>query len=167
MNSSTLLVNLSTLFGEQSGLIFAALGAAIAVFLSGVGSAKGVGIVGEVAAGLMAEEPEKFGKSLVLQLLPGTQGLYGFVIGLMVLGRLKPDMSIGEGLYIFMACLPIAVAGYGSAIAQGRVAASGISLLAKNEEQSTKGIIYAVMVETYALLAFVVSIMLLSGVSFK
>ena len=115
----------------------------------------------------MAEEPEKFGKSLVLQLLPGTQGLYGFVIGLMVLGRLKPDMGIGEGLYIFMACLPIAVAGYGSAIAQGRVAASGISLLAKNEEQSTKGIIYAVMVETYALLAFVVSIMLLSGVSFK
>ena len=85
----------------------------------------------------------------------------------MVLGRLKPDMSIGEGLYIFMACLPIAMAGYGSAIAQGRVAASGISLLAKNEEQSTKGIIYAVMVETYALLAFVVSIMLLSGVSFK
>lgn len=167
MNSSTLLVNLSTLFGEQSGLIFAALGAAIAVFLSGIGSAKGVGIVGEVAAGLMAEEPEKFGKSLVLQLLPGTQGLYGFVIGLMVLGRLKPDMSIGEGLYIFMACLPIAMAGYGSAIAQGRVAASGISLLAKNEEQSTKGIIYAVMVETYALLAFVVSIMLLSGVSFK
>ena len=160
-------MNLSTLFGEQSGLIFAALGAAVAVFLSGIGSAKGVGMVGEVAAGLMAEEPEKFGKSLGLQLLPGTQGLYGFVIGLMVLGRLNPQMSIAEGIYIFIACLPIAIAGYGSAIFQGRVAASGISLLAKNEEQSTKGIVYAVMVETYALLAFVVSIMLLSGVSFK
>ena len=160
-------MNLSTLFGEQSGLIFAALGAAVAVFLSGIGSAKGVGMVGEVAAGLMAEEPEIFGKSLVLQLLPGTQGLYGFVIGLMVLGRLNPQMSIAEGIYIFIACLPIAIAGYGSAIFQGRVAASGISLLAKNEEQSTKGIVYAVMVETYALLAFVVSIMLLSGVSFK
>ena len=160
-------MNLSTLFGEQSELIFAALGAAVAVFLSGIGSAKGVGMVGEVAAGLMAEEPEKFGKSLVLQLLPGTQGLYGFVIGLMVLGRLNPQMSIAEGIYIFIACLPIAIAGYGSAIFQGRVAASGISLLAKNEEQSTKGIVYAVMVETYALLAFVVSIMLLSGVSFK
>ena len=135
-------MNLSTLFGEQSGLIFAALGAAVAVFLSGIGSAKGVGMVGEVAAGLMAEEPEKFGKSLVLQLLPGTQGLYGFVIGLMVLGRLNPQMSIAEGIYIFIACLPIAIAGYGSAIFQGRVAASGISLLAKNEEQSTKGIVY-------------------------
>lgn len=158
-------MNLSTLFGEQSGLIFAALGAAVAVFLSGIGSAKGVGMVGEVAAGLMAEEPEKFGKSLVLQLLPGTQGLYGFVIGLMVLGRLNPQMSIAEGIYIFIACLPIAIAGYGSAIFQGRVAASGISLLAKNEEQSTKGIVYAVMVETYALLAFVISmIMVLLGV---
>lgn len=158
-------MNLSTLFGEQSGLIFAALGAAVAVFLSGIGSARGVGMVGEVAAGLMAEEPEKFGKSLVLQLLPGTQGLYGFVIGLMVLGRLNPQMSIAEGIYIFIACLPIAIAGYGSAIFQGRVAASGISLLAKNEEQSTKGIVYAVMVETYALLAFVISmIMVLLGV---
>ena len=132
----------------------------------GWGSAIGVGTVGEVAAGLMIEEPEKFGKSLVLQLLPGTQGLYGFVIGLMVLGRLNVNLSVAEGLYIFMACLPIAIAGFGSAIAQGRVAAAGISLLAKNEEQSTKGIIYAVMVETYALLAFVVSIMLLSGVKF-
>ena len=158
-------MNLSTLFGEQSGLIFAALGAAVAVFLSGIGSAKGVGMVGEVAAGLMAEEPEKFGKSLVLQLLPGTQGLYGFVIGLMVLGRLNPQMSIAEGFYLFVACLPIAIAGYGSAVFQGRVAASGISLLAKNEEQSTKGIVYAVMVETYALLAFVISmIMVLLGV---
>ena len=158
---------MSTLFAQYGGVLFATLGAAVAVFLSGIGSARGVGMVGEVAAGLMAEEPEKFGKSLVLQLLPGTQGLYGFVIGLMVLGRLNPQMSIAEGIYIFIACLPIAIAGYGSAIFQGRVAASGISLLAKNEEQSTKGIVYAVMVETYALLAFVVSIMLLSGVSFK
>jgi len=160
-------MNMSTLFAQYGGVLFATLGAAVAVFLSGIGSARGVGMVGEVAAGLMAEEPEKFGKSLVLQLLPGTQGLYGFVIGLMVLGRLNPQMSIAEGIYIFIACLPIAIAGYGSAIFQGRVAASGISLLAKNEEQSTKGIVYAVMVETYALLAFVVSIMLLSGVSFK
>ena len=79
----------------------------------------------------------------------------------MVLGKITKDLSVANGLGILMACLPIAIAGYGSAIAQGRVAASGISLLAKNEEQNTKGIIYAVMVETYALLAFVVSIMLL------
>ena len=79
----------------------------------------------------------------------------------MVLGKLDSKMPLQTGLGILMACLPIAIAGYGSAIAQGKVAASGISLLAKNEEQNTKGIIYSVMVETYALLAFVVSIMLL------
>ncbi|MFA7533758.1 MAG: V-type ATP synthase subunit K, partial [Tissierellaceae bacterium] len=69
---------------SHGGVFFAGLGIAVAVFLSGIGSAKGVGLVGEAASGLMIEEPEKFGKSLVLQLLPGTQGLYGFVIGLML-----------------------------------------------------------------------------------
>ena len=155
-------MNVSQFLVQNGGIVMATLGAALATLLSGIGSAKGVGIVGEVATGLMSEEPEKFGKSLVLQLLPGTQGLYGFFIGLMVLGKLNAIMTFQNGLGILMACLPVALAGYGSAIAQGRVAASGISLLAKNEEQNTKGIIYAVMVETYALLAFVVSIMLLA-----
>ncbi len=150
----------------DGGVFFAALGAAVAVFLSGMGSALGIGIVGQAAAGLVIEEPEKFGRSLVLQLLPGTQGLYGFVIGLLVLGRLDIGMGALEGLYILAACLPIGFVGWISGIAQGKAAAAGISILARNEEQSTKGIIYAVMVETYALLAFVVSLILLNAVSF-
>ena len=124
---------------NNGGLIFAALGVALAVGLSGIGSAKGVGLVGEAASGLVTEEPEKFGKALVLELLPGTQGLY--LIG---------------------ACLPIAIAGLFSGIAQGRVAASGIQILAKRPEHNTKGIILAAMVETYALLGFVISFMLVS-----
>lgn len=151
---------------EFGGVFFAGLGIAIAVFLSGIGSAAGIGIVGEAAAGLVIEEPEKFGKSLVLQLLPGTQGLYGFVIGLLVMARLDVGMSLGEGLYLLAACLPIGFVGWKSAISQGRVSAAGISILAKNESQTTKGIIYAVMVETYALLAFVISLILVNAVSF-
>lgn len=147
---------------QNGGVAMAILGAAIAVLFSGIGSAKGVGIVGQAGAGLMAEEPEKFGKSLVLQLLPGTQGLYGFVIGLMVTtAYITPGMSIGQGLFVFASCLPVGFVGYGSAIAQGKVAAAGIGILAKNEAQSTKGIIYAVMVETYAILAFVMSLLML------
>ena len=142
------------------------LGISLAVLLSGIGSAKGVGIVGESASGLIIEEPEKFGKSLVLQLLPGTQGLYGFVIGLISLGSLSPDMSMQQGLYILFACLPIAFVGLYSAIYQAKVAAAGLAILAKNEDHSTKGIIYAVMVETYALLAFVMSLILLSSGGF-
>jgi len=151
---------------ENGGIVFAVLGIALAVLLSGIGSAKGVGIVGEAATGLIIEEPEKFGKSLVLQLLPGTQGLYGFVIGLMSLGSLSVDMSMQQGLYILFACLPIAFVGLYSAIYQSKVAASGLAILAKNEDHSTKGIISSVMVETYALLAFVMSLILLSSGGF-
>ena len=151
---------------EYGGIAFAVLGISLAVLLSGIGSAKGVGVVGESASGLIIEEPEKFGKSLVLQLLPGTQGLYGFVIGLISLGSLTPDMSMQQGLYILFACLPIAFVGLYSAMYQAKVAAAAIAILAKNEEHSTKGIIYSVMVETYALLAFVMSLILLSSGGF-
>ena len=147
---------------NNGGLIFAALGAAQAVGLSGIGSAKGVGIVGEAATGLVTEEPEKFGKALVLQLLPGTQGLYGFVIGFLIFTKMTSGMAFEQGLYLLAAGLPIAFAGLWSGIAQGKVAASGIQILAKNEEHNTKGIILAAMVETYALLGFVISFMLVN-----
>ena len=147
---------------NNGGLIFAAMGVALAVGLSGIGSAKGVGIVGEAATGLVTEEPEKFGKALVLQLLPGTQGLYGFVIGFLVFTKMASGMPLDQGLYLLGACLPIAFAGLWSGIAQGKVAAAGIQILAKNPEHNTKGIILAAMVETYALLGFVISFMLVN-----
>lgn len=151
---------------QSGGVFFAGLGAAVAVFLSGIGSAIGLSIVGEAASGVIIEEPDKFGRALILQLLPGTQGLYGFVIGLLVLGKLNVGMSLAEGLFLFGSCLPIGFVGWQSAIAQGKTAAAGISILAKNEEHATKGIIFSVMVETYALLAFVISLILVNAVSF-
>ncbi len=159
-------MNFTEFLSSYGGVVFAGLGAALAVILSGFGSAIGVGLVGQAASGLIIEEPHKFGKSLVLQLLPGTQGLYGFVIGLLVLGTLDAGMSLANGMYLFAACLPVGLVGWVSAIAQGKTAAAGISILAKNEEHSTKGIIYAVMVETYALLAFVISLILVNAVAF-
>ena len=148
---------------SYSGFIFGALGIALAVGLSGIGSAKGVGIVGEAAAGLVTEEPEKFGKALVLELLPGTQGLYGFVIGFLILNNLSTTTTLSQGLYLFAAALPIAITGLLSAIAQGKVAASGIQILAKNPDHNTKGIILSAMVETYALLGFVISFLLVTN----
>ena len=152
-------------FMENSGgFIIGALGVALAVGMSGAGSAKGVGIAGEAAAGLLSEQPEKFGKALILQLLPGTQGLYGFVIGLLVLRQLKPETTFAQGLYLLCACLPIAIVGLWSAIAQGKTSAAGIQILAKNPEHNTKGILLAAMVETYAILGFVVSFLLVNAV---
>jgi V/A-type H+/Na+-transporting ATPase subunit K len=151
------------LVGNNGGFILAALGIALAVGMAGIGSSKGVGIVGEAAASLITEEPEKFGRALVLQLLPGTQGLYGFVIGFLVLTRLSGDLTLAQGVYYLMACLPIAIAGLWSGIAQGRAAAAGIAILAKRPEHTTKGIIFAAMVETYALLGFVISFLLVNN----
>lgn len=152
---------------QNGGVVFGILGSALAVLLAGIGSARGVGIAGEAAAGLVITEPEKFGKAMVLQLLPGTQGLYGFVIGLFIMFRLKIDMSLIEGLYLMMAALPVGLVGLRSALYQGKVAVAGMNILAKNEEHQIKGIILAVMVETYAILAFAISFLLLSSVTFK
>lgn len=143
---------------QYGGVVLGTLAIAVAVILSGIGSATGVGMAGQAAAGVIVEEPEKFGKSLVLQLLPGTQGLYGFVIGIIIMTQLSADMSLQQGFFLLMAALPVGVVGWVSAIHQAKVAISGINILAKNEAESTKGIIYSIMVETYAILAFVISL---------
>ena len=152
---------------QNGGVVFGILGAALAVLLAGLGSARGVQMAGEAAAGLVIDEPEKFGKAMVLQLLPGTQGLYGFVIGLFIMFKLRVDMSLIEGLYYVMVSLPVGIVGLKSAYYQAKVAVAGINILSKNEEHQTKGIILSVMVETYAILAFAMSFLLLSSVAFK
>ncbi len=150
------------------GTILALLGAALAVGLAGAGSARGVGVAGEAAAGVVAEDPGKFGKVMVLQLLPGTQGIYGLIIGFITLsqtGILGGDgaISIGKGLVYLCACLPIAIAGYFSAIAQGKASAASIGVVAKKPDQFGKAMIFPIMVETYAILALLVSILAISG----
>ena len=148
------------LMENNGGWILGALGVALAVGMSGVGSAKGVGLAGEAVSGLLTEQPEKFGKALILELLPGTQGLYGFVVGLMVMFSLSADTTLAQGFYLLFACLPIAITGLWSGIAQGRAAASSVQILAKKPEHNTKGIVLTAMVETYALLGFVISLLL-------
>lgn len=152
---------LSVFLQSYGGIVFAVAGTAIAVLLSGIGSARGCGLVGKAAAGIITEEPEKFGKALILQLLPGTQGLYGFIIGFLIALRISPDLTATQGFYLLIASLPVGFVGWRSAIYQGEVSTAGLQILAKNPEQSTKGVIFAAIVETYAILGFVASIILL------
>lgn len=156
--------SLASYFETYGGSFFASLGIALAVFLSGMGSALGVGSTGQAAAALLKEQPEKFVNALILQLLPGTQGLYGFAIGMMIFIKIKPEMALQHGVALFLASLPVAIVGFFSAKHQGQVATAGMQILAKRPEENTKGIILAVMVETYAILAFVVSLMMVNGV---
>ena len=149
---------------DNGSMLFAILGMVFATGLAGIGSAKGVGFTGEAAAALTTEQPEKFGQSLILMLMPGTQGLYGFVISFMIYGQLSSALTLKAGLALIGAALPVALTGLLSAIYQGRVAAAGIQILAKKPEHATKGIIYAAMVETYAILGFVISFLLILNI---
>ena len=143
---------MSDFFVENGGTIFTVLAVAVAVFLSGIGSAKGVGMAGEATAALTVDQPDKFGKALVLQLLPGTQGLYGFVIGFFIMNNISGDITFQQGLYYLMAALPVGIVGLSSAKAQSKVAIGGVNILSKNEDQFVKGIVYSVMVELLSLI---------------
>lgn len=149
------------------GIGLAFLGAALAVLLCCIGSAKGTGMVGEAATGIVASAPENFSKCLILQVLPGTQGLYGMVAWffvLFVLGAFSGgigDVTVMQGLTVLISCLPVAFGGFLSAIYQGRVAAASINIVAKRPAEATKGIILCSIVEFYAILSLLATILLL------
>lgn len=152
------------------GQILALVGAAIAVILSGMGSSKGVGLAGETAAGVSSENPEVSSKLLVLQLLPATQGIYGFLIGVIVLintnvlGGAMKAVTLEQGISFIIACLPIAIVGYYSAVRQAKVAAAGMLMTGQRPEMSGKGVTMAVMVETYAVFALLVSFLMVNAI---
>ena len=158
---------MSAFLEQFGGIGLAFLGAALAVGLCCVGSARGTGMTGEAAAGLLSTAPEHFSKCLILQVIPGTQGLYGLVIWFFALytmgafsGGIQP-LTITQGLTIFVSCIPMAIGGWRSAIYQGRVAASSINIVAKKPDDWSKGIILCVIVEFYAILSLLASILLL------
>ncbi len=156
----------------MTGIVYALLGAAVAVFLAGAGSAIGVGIAGQAAAGVVSEDPNKFAKVLIMQLLPGTQGIYGLLVGFIVLSKIGVlggaliDLTVSQGLLILAACLPIGIVGLISAKYQGQTAAAGIGIVAKKPEQFGKAMLFPAMVETYAILALLISILAVNGIQF-
>lgn len=148
------------------GQLLALAGAALAVILAGIGSAKGVGMAGETSAGVVSEHPELSGQAMVLQILPGTQGIYGFLVGIMILlstgmlGGNPEALTIAQGLKFFIGALPIAFGGLTSAMYQGRVASAGINMLTSQPDAGGKAILMTVMVETYAVFALLASILM-------
>ena len=139
------------------------LGAAIASGLAGTGSAKGCGVAGEAAAGVIAEDPSKFGLTLLLQALPGTQGIYGTLMAFLVLNKIGAisgnfvNIDAVTGMLIMFSCIPVGLVGWTSGYAQGKTCAAGICMIAKRPEEIAKGMVYGAMVETYAVLALLIS----------
>ena len=152
------------------GIALAILGGVLAVGLGGAGSAIGVGKTGRAASAVITEEPEKFTKALILEALPGTQGIYGFLVGFLVFNKLGilggevVDLSNEMGWYFLFVCLAAALTCLFSGVYQGEVCASGMQVLAKRPSELTKSIILATMVETYAVLGTLISILLINGI---
>ena len=147
-------------FRENLPLIMSVAGIFISILLAGIGSTRGAAMIGKAAAALISEQPEKFGQSLVLQMMSASQGLYGFIIGFLIFLNLGENISVYSSIRYFGAGLLMGVAGYLTAIQQSAVATAGIQILAKKPEHSTKGVLYSAMIETYAIFAFVVSVMI-------
>ena len=158
-------------FFDNLGLFYALLGAALAVLMSGMGSSIGVGTAGQAAAGVMTEDPSKFSKVLIMQLLPGTQGLYGLLIGFVTLSKIGiiggnlATVTAIQGLEILAACLPIGIVGLVSGKFQGKTAAASIGIVAKKPEQFAKAMLFPAMVETYAILALLISFLAVNGIA--
>ena len=160
---------MSAFFESFGGLACGFLGASLAVGLSCAGSARGCGIAGERGADLLCEDPGAFGKVLILQVIPGTQGLYGLVVWFFALmqmgvfgGNVDPtSLTVMDGLRVACACIPMATGCAISAPAQGRVAANAINLMSKRPDDWAKGIILCITVEFYAILSLLASFLML------
>jgi V/A-type H+-transporting ATPase subunit K len=141
--------------------ILVIFGILMAIVPSGIGSAKGGAMIGKAAAALIAEQPEKFGQSLVLQMMSASQGLYGFIIAFLIFTNLGDGLTDMTALRCFGAGCIMGLSGYFTAVEQSKTATAGIQILAKKPEHSTKGVLYSAMIETYAIFAFVISVLII------
>ena len=146
------------------GQTIAMIGVALCVLLCGIGSCIGLYKTSTAAAGVLGEDPKKFGKVMVLVLLPATQGIYGFIIGIIASGSISNATTNAEGWLMFGAVLPMMISGLVSAWYQGRSAVNCIYTVGKQESLSGKLIVYPAMIEFYAILGLIISIMLVSGI---
>ncbi|MFA6627094.1 MAG: V-type ATP synthase subunit K [Bacilli bacterium] len=153
----------------SEGIVIAIIGAGICAILSSIGSAFGVQMGGRAAAGVVSEKPELFGKVLLLQALPGTQGFYGFIIAVLMANKLGffggglVTLTTAQGWAYFGAAMPAAIILLFSAILQGMTAVAAIHMTAKQPDASGRGITMTALVETYAILGLLTSIIIVFG----
>lgn len=155
-------------FWGLSGVEWALMGGGVAAILGGIGSAIGITAASGTVSGIVSEDGEKFGKLLPIAAMPGTQGIYGFIAAVLVivffniLGG-KVDLPAKAGFQVFLACQPVAWLCLVSAIYQGLTGAAAAGIVARRSEDSGKALIFPALVETYAVLSLIVTILMLLG----
>ncbi|PID70354.1 permease [bacterium DOLZORAL124_38_8] len=149
------------------GTTLAFLGALVAVVLGGYGSSKGIQVAGQKAAGVMAEKPSLFGTLIVLCALPGSQGIYGLLIAIMILlqigvvggaAGMKYVVSFQSGLSLLIAGVIMGALALISAGSQSKVVVASIGGLAREESISTGAIVISALAETYAIFGLLIAL---------
>lgn len=153
----------------ELGLALAIAGVAFVAILAGIGSAWGIAIAAEAVGGVLSEDPDKFGRLLVILALPGTQGFYGFLTGFYVMMKIgllgtAVKVNVPDGLALLALCLGVGLVELISAYWQGRASVAATFLVAKKPEEAGKAIILPAMVETYAVLGLLIGILLITGI---
>jgi V/A-type H+-transporting ATPase subunit K len=154
----------------QTGTGWAAIGAMMAVMFGGVGSAMGIRIAGAQASGALSEKPELFGKLLILMALPGTQGFYAFIIAVYTAVRTgiqtgKPVVTPIQGVALMFVGICAGIVEWRSAIYQGEASAAAINLVSRRPEEAGRSILIPALVETYAVLALLASILFITWIT--
>ena len=142
-----------------AGFVVAIIGIALCVIMCGIGSAIGLYKTGSAAAGVLGENPKKFGKVVLLVLLPATQGLYGFIIGIVASGSISDITTLAQGWAVLGAVMPMAISGLMSGILQGKASVNCIYAAGKQDSLGMKLAMFPAMIELYAILGLVISIM--------
>lgn len=154
-------------FVANSGaLIFAYIGLAVMLVLSGIGSAVGVSMGGNATIGALKKNPDAFGNYMLLSALPGTQGLYGFG-GFFIInssGVINEQMTILQGIAILAAGLVLGIVALFSAFQQGRICANGIASIGAGNNVFANTMILAVFPELYAIIAFAATFLINSSI---
>jgi len=153
----------------ESGIGWAMIGAMMAVMFGGVGSAFGIRIAGAQAGGALSEKPELFGKLLILMALPGTQGFYSFIIAVFVASKTgllagKPLCTPIQGIGLLFVGICAGIVEWRSAIYQGEASAAAISMTARRPDQAGRSILIPALVETYAVVALLASILFITWI---
>jgi V/A-type H+-transporting ATPase subunit K len=158
----------SDLFWGISGINWALFGGGVAAVLGGVGSAIGITIASATVSGIVTEDGEKFGKLLPLAAMPSTQGIYGFIAAVLVLIFFnilggESTLTGPQGFAVFLACLPVAFLGMFTGIYQGKTGAAAAGIVARRSEDSGKALIFPALVETYAVFALIVTVLMMTA----
>lgn len=159
---------MNDLFWGLSGVDWALIGGGVAAILGGIGSAVGITVASATVSGIVTEDGEKFGKLLPLAAMPSTQGIYGFIAAVLVLIFFnllggESTLSGPQGFAVFLACMPVAFLCMISAIYQGKTGAAAAGIVARRSEDSGKALIFPALVETYAVLALIVTVLMLTA----